>query len=67
MLNFHEHELVLDINFKMQSIVGFLKFIARTNNIVCCPEHENFLIYFYSDIYEINSLHVHVNWEWKSL
>ena len=36
MLNSTEFEFFLVISFKMPTLVGILKFITRTNVIICC-------------------------------
>ena len=38
------------INFKMPRIVGILKFMTGTNDIVYCSEQENCLICLYFEI-----------------
>ena len=46
---------VLVINFKMPTIVGILKFMTRTNNMVICLKHE---------ISFITSVPYRSEWEW---
>ena len=44
-------KFVLIIKFKMSTIVGILKFITRTNDIVCCYEQIKLLhLFLYFDI-----------------
>ena len=53
-------KFVLVINFKMPTLVGILKLMARTNNIVCCSQLQNCLIFFFYNIYEDYKYHAHM-------
>ena len=45
-------QFVLAINFKMPTLVGILKYMARTNDIVSCSEQENCLDCLYIESYK---------------
>ena len=58
-INFKMPSFDLVINFQMPTTAGILKFMTRTNDIVCCSVQENCQILFV--MMEDYKFHAHLN------
>ena len=57
MVNAHEHEGVLGINFKIQNFDCILKLMTRTADSVCCLEQEHYFFSFVCTLIFMRGLH----------